>query len=219
MFAALYGVHGIEAARRIDAVLEQVRLSGEDTKAVGKYSSGMKQRLLIARALITQPRVLLLDEPTRSLDPVSASEFRGFLKEEVVGRQGCTVLLATHSPEDVVELCDRVGVIHRGKLIEVGEPDLLLRTYGDNRFRLCVRLAPANLDFVAERLGVPIRGITPSDEDGWWWVTVDGGEGRDSAARLLAGVRDRDVDVAAFQPVELTLAEMISRIVERRGDA
>ena len=87
---------------------------------VGTYSSGMKQRLLIARALLSRPSVLLLDEPTRSLDPVSARDFRRFLREEVAGRQGCTVMLATHDADEALELCDRLAVLHRGRLVAQG---------------------------------------------------------------------------------------------------
>lgn len=217
MFAALYGIHGSEAATRIDAVLRLVRLEHEGTKSVSRYSSGMKQRLLIARALITRPRVLLLDEPTRSLDPVSAAEFRDFLKEDVVRREGCTVLLATHSPEDVVELCDRVGVIQKGRLIEVGVPERLMQRYGDHRLRLCVRHPATDRDELSALIGHPVLDVEPADDAGWTWVTVDGGETRDDAARLLAGVLDRGLTVSSFEAVELTLAELIGRIVERHA--
>src|SRR5690606_12283158 len=91
LFAALFGLRGAAADARIDQLLASVELDDAGDKMVGTFSSGMKQRLLIARALLGQPRVLLLDEPTRSLDPISARRFRRFLREEITGRQGCTV--------------------------------------------------------------------------------------------------------------------------------
>ena len=222
MYAALYGIHGPEARRRIDDVLSVVDLAGEHGKAVAKYSSGMKQRLLIARALMTRPRVLLLDEPTRSLDPVSAGDFRTFLREEIVARQGCTVLLATHSPEDVLELCDRVGVINRGRLIEVGEPADLMRRYGDEVYRLAVRVpsADAHTNAVADLLGT-FNGVTIEREEaeGWRVVTMPVDGGRDASADVIRRLVVAGADIAEFERVRLSLADLITRIVTRKGHA
>ncbi|HSH46152.1 MAG TPA: ABC transporter ATP-binding protein, partial [Longimicrobiales bacterium] len=115
LFASLYGLRGPAADERVTSLLETVELTDTGTKMVGAFSSGMKQRLLIARALLGNPRVLLLDEPTRSLDPVSARRFRRFLREELAARQGCTVLLATHSADEAFDLCDRVAILDRGR--------------------------------------------------------------------------------------------------------
>jgi ABC-type multidrug transport system ATPase subunit len=96
----------------------------------------MKQRLLIARALLHRPRVLLLDEPTRSLDPISAREFRAFLRSEIIERQGCTVLLATHDPEEALEFCDRIAILDHGRLIRVGSPRSLASEFRGTRYRV-----------------------------------------------------------------------------------
>jgi hypothetical protein len=87
----------------LGAVEEAIALLAEGAKLVAEFSSGMRQRLLLARALLARPRVLLLDEPTRSLDPISARQFRGFLRDEIVGRQGCTVLVQTGSADQLHE--------------------------------------------------------------------------------------------------------------------
>jgi ABC-2 type transport system ATP-binding protein len=98
---------------RIDAVLEQCGLSDVADTLVMKFSSGMYQRLAIARALVKQPKILLLDEPTRSLDPAGAQEFWRLLRSL---RGEVTMLLATHSFAEAVAVADRVAILRQGKL-------------------------------------------------------------------------------------------------------
>src|SRR5690606_22622681 len=101
LYATLQGLRGAAGTAEVKRVLEVTGLSTTGEKMVGQFSSGMRQRLLIARALLAKPRVLLLDEPTRSLDPISARDFRRFLRDVIVGEEGCTVLLATHDADEV----------------------------------------------------------------------------------------------------------------------
>src|SRR5581483_2345592 len=142
-YATLYGIPTERIKARVEEVLEVVGLADTKHKLVGRFSSGMKQRLLIGRALIPSPRVLLLDEPTRSLDPVSARGLRTFLRDDVCRRLGCTVLLATHSADEAFELCDRVAVLNRGRIATIRSTDKLLLEFGDDRYRLCTN-APAH---------------------------------------------------------------------------
>ena len=111
LYAVLQGVPAHQLHAEIDRVLAAIGFSEAPETMVGTFSSGMRQRLLIARALLGRPRVLLLDEPTRSLDPISARDFRRFLRESIVRGEGCTVLLATHDADDAWDLCDRVAVL------------------------------------------------------------------------------------------------------------
>src|SRR5690606_16435818 len=134
--AALYGLGRAAERRRIDEVLETVELADAAERPAAHYSSGMRQRLLLARALIAQPQILLLDEPTRSLDPISAVRFRAFLRDEVVGRLGCTVLLATHSAEEAMGLCDRIAVLNHGRLLAIGPAAQLAERVAADRYRI-----------------------------------------------------------------------------------
>ncbi|MDI3341549.1 MAG: ABC transporter ATP-binding protein [Sphaerobacter sp.] len=150
-FADLYGV----PRARADELLALVGLTEAAGRKVKTYSSGMKQRLLIARALVNQPRVLFLDEPTRGLDPTSARELRNLVKQ--LRRQGTTVFLTTHYMEEADELCDRVAFLSQGKIVALDTPRELKLRYGqrsavvllDDRCEHTVRLDdPAD----AERL-------------------------------------------------------------------
>ena len=122
----LYG----QDMRRVDETLEQVGMSDRATDNVRKYSNGMKQRLLIARALIHRPRVLFLDEPTRGLDPVVGLEIRRLIRE--LSRQGVTVFLTTHYMEEADQLCGRVAFLSEGRIVAMDTPNALKVAHGKN---------------------------------------------------------------------------------------
>ncbi|MFL5758632.1 MAG: ABC transporter ATP-binding protein [Thermomicrobiales bacterium] len=124
MFAELYGA----PEGRVDALLAQVGLATVARRRVKSYSSGMKQRLLIARALINQPRVLFLDEPTKGLDPTSSRELRTMIKGLSAG--GTTIFLTTHAMEEADELCERVAFLSSGRIVALDSPRELKLRYG-----------------------------------------------------------------------------------------
>lgn len=114
--ARLYGVD----RKRIIQVLEQVGLVGRDRERLKKYSNGMKQRLLIARALLHEPQVLFLDEPTRGLDPGVARDIRNMVSE--LAQTGVTVFLTTHYMEEADRLCARVAIVDHGRIVAMDSP-------------------------------------------------------------------------------------------------
>jgi ABC-2 type transport system ATP-binding protein len=214
VFAALHGLPRAEAARRIEELLAAVGLDDTGAKLVAEFSSGMRQRLLLARALLARPRVLLLDEPTRSLDPISARGFRAFLRQEIVGRQGCTVLLATHNAEEALELCDRVGVLDRGRLLAVGAPGDLARRLGEDRYRMLLRPLPRELLRALEH-GRLVSDVTEhgADADGWTTLELRIAGGADGAADALAALNAAGAGVALLERIRFTLADLIEGIV------
>ncbi len=113
-FAALDDVPRRSRGGRVDAMLQRVGLTDAAYTLVMKFSSGMYQRLGIARALVKDPAVILLDEPTRSLDPASAAHFWNLVRE--LPSHGATVVLATHSFSEAVAVADQVAVLHHGRL-------------------------------------------------------------------------------------------------------
>ena len=127
-FAALYHVPGHSADRRIGELLEELDVGSYADSRFSSYSTGIRQRFAIARGLLTEPRVLFLDEPTRALDPIAAEEVRRLIADHIVGRMGYTVLLATHTLSEAEAICHRLAIIRHGKLVAAGSMDELSRS-------------------------------------------------------------------------------------------
>jgi ABC-2 type transport system ATP-binding protein len=219
LFAALHRVPRRQVAERLDELLEVVGLQDTGTKMVGTFSSGMKQRLLIARALLPRPSVLLLDEPTRSLDPVSARQFRQFLRHEIAGRQQCTILLATHNAEEAFELCDRVAVLDRGRLLAVGRLDELMGEVRDDIYRLAVR---------TDHVGSAIRALVRAGHgearliDGrgtadWTVLELAIPGGPDAVAAVVDCLAHANVHISAVEHRPITLADLLERMVRLKA--
>ena len=119
-FGALNHLDPRDARRRTDQLLTMVGLADRGNVRVEQYSRGMKQRLHIARGLLTDPDVLFMDEPTMGLDPIGAQEIRGLIPQLVA--QGKTVLLTTHYMSEADQLCHTVAMINKGELVALGTP-------------------------------------------------------------------------------------------------
>jgi ABC-2 type transport system ATP-binding protein len=119
---------------RVDSLLEKVKLIGEKNTQVKKLSKGMKQRVLLCRALIHNPKVLFLDEPTSGLDPASANDIINLL--ETFNKEGMTILLTSHNMEEVDRLCHRVAFLDNGEIADTGSPEELKLRYGVNKMRV-----------------------------------------------------------------------------------
>ena len=124
-FAALYHVPPKEQRVRIDASLAAVKLMDRADDYVERFSTGMRQRLALARALLPDPPLVILDEPTVGLDPQSARDLRDRVRE--LKRQGRTVLLTTHYMEEADQLCDRIAIIDHGEIVALDTPAALKR--------------------------------------------------------------------------------------------
>lgn len=127
VYADLYGLDAVTA--RIAAVAEELDLSDFLDRPSGKLSAGQKTRVALAKALLNEPELLLLDEPTASLDPDTADWVRSFL-ERYRERTGATILLASHNMGEVERLCDRVLMMKRGQIVDDGAPARLIEKYG-----------------------------------------------------------------------------------------
>lgn len=121
-FAAMNNIAGPEAREKIDSVATWMGIADDLDRQVRTYSTGMRHRLGLARALLHGPAVLLLDEPTRSLDPLAAADFRRLLRDELVRGRGTTLLFASHSLAEVEEIADRVVLLDHGKMIACDSP-------------------------------------------------------------------------------------------------
>lgn len=125
----LYGMERGVRKRRIEKMLHFVELSDRASSLVNTFSGGMKKRLMIARALLHEPRVLFLDEPTVGLDPQTRRKMWGLIRR--INEEGATVFLTTHYIEEAEVLCHKVGIIDYGRLIALDTPEQLLKRTGN----------------------------------------------------------------------------------------
>lgn len=126
----LYG----QNLQRVDETLAQVSLLDRAKDNVRGYSNGMKQRLLIARALLHRPQIIFLDEPTRGLDPVVGREIRRLIRD--LSEQGVTIFLTTHYMEEADQLCDRIAFLSEGKIVALDTPSNLKVAHGENAVKV-----------------------------------------------------------------------------------
>ncbi len=124
-FGRLYGLDHEGARRRTAELIDAMELGEVARRPFMGYSSGMKQRMAIARALLHDPPVLCLDEPTRSLDPIAAKHMRRFVLQHLNGDKGKTILLATHNLQEAEELCGRLAILNRGRVLRQGTIDTI----------------------------------------------------------------------------------------------
>lgn len=119
-FASLHGIQPKRLKGAIDEVISEVGLSEASDNMFYSFSSGMKQKLSIARALLTDPKILFLDEPTRSLDPIMAQYIKDLIKRRFAGERGMTVFLSTHRLEEAEQICDRIAIMDSAEVVFVG---------------------------------------------------------------------------------------------------
>jgi ABC-2 type transport system ATP-binding protein len=124
LFAKLYDVPKKEMEERIAKFLKIVNMSEWADEQIGKFSTGMKQRINVIRALVSMPNIIFMDEPTLGLDPQSTSEIRKFIMD-LNQKQGLTIILTTHIMNEAEMLCDRIGLIDQGKIVAEGAPSEL----------------------------------------------------------------------------------------------
>jgi ABC-2 type transport system ATP-binding protein len=127
-FGSLYSAPKNLLAENTESLLQRLGLAQDADRRLGKYSGGMKRRVSIAMALVQDPKVVFLDEPTVTMDPQSRRAMWDVIRE--LKARGKTVVLTTHYMEEAEALCDRVGIIDHGKLIELGAPEALKAKHG-----------------------------------------------------------------------------------------
>ncbi len=177
---------------RVDAVLDQVGLLGRDREPVRRFSLGMKQRLGIAGALLSDPELLILDEPTNGLDPAGIVEIRELLRD--LGRNGRTVIVSSHQLAEIQAVCDHLVVIRFGELIFAGPMAEVLK-----RTREHIEIAPkhaADLDGLGAALAA----------GGWSVGSIDGGL-RVAAAADCAAELNRAASAAGVTLSRLVVAQ------------
>ena len=199
--ATLQGIPSAEGRRRADDLLERVDLAAAADRRVGTYSGGMQRRLDLAAALVHEPRVLFLDEPTTGLDPVS----RKTIWEEVrlLNDEGTTVFLTTQYLEEADQLADNVGIIDRGRIVAKGTPEALKADIGNPHVRLQLEEGSiAEAEEICARIGrllPPVDGRT---------VLVEVENGAADIPRVVRALDEASIGVGSLELVQPTLDDV-----------
>jgi ABC-2 type transport system ATP-binding protein len=214
-FARLHGIPRHEREHRLERLLDRVRLTADADRRFSDFSSGMRQRLAIARALLSDPPVLLMDEPTRSLDPVSAAQLRRWIRDELHREAGKTILLATHNLREAESLCDTVAILARGELRAVSTPARLRRRgIGGPAFRMRVRGTLPAEPRTARVVSVLDAGGGASDVR----VLLPSDDGLDAWIAELRGAGGAILDCAPDEPeLEAVFETLVSEAATEEG--
>jgi ABC-2 type transport system ATP-binding protein len=196
LFGRLYQLPSTEARRRADELLEQFDLADAADRVVKTYSGGMRRRLDLGSALIGQPRLLILDEPTTGLDPRSRLGMWDVIRELV--RQGATLLLTTQYLEEADELADTIAVVDHGKIIARGTADELKSEVGGERIEVVVHDRTRISDAATILSGIGIGSASVDQHTRNITVPSDGG-----AKRLAVVIRDLDEAGIAIDDISL----------------
>jgi ABC-2 type transport system ATP-binding protein len=203
-YAEVYDVPPAQVATRVDFLLTEFELIARADEKVGRYSKGMKQRLALARALIHQPAVLFLDEPTAALDPVATRHVHT-LVETLARREDCTVFICTHNLVEAQRLCDRVAVLERGHLMALGTPSELTRQYV-RRLDVDLEVDPGQIDLVFQTLQqFPQLVGPPKREKETLTLTLSG---RECIPDLVSILLQHDIRLYRLAPREVDLEEV-----------
>ena len=198
-YGRLYGLHGAALRRRVDALIEQYELGPYRKAQYNELSTGLKQRVALAKALVNDPELLFLDEPTLGLDPdvsVRVRQHVAALRRE----QGMTIVLTTHYMREAEELCDEIGFIKAGRILARGTADALKRQMGLG-YVVALKLEPRPT-WLREAPGV----LRCTESDGWIECTVDDPEKR--VPELLRAFVKEGIEVRNLQVHEPELEEV-----------
>ncbi len=145
LFATLYGLPKEEAKQRIDELLNFFGLQDRADTMSQKFSTGMSRKLSVCRVLLSRASVIVFDEPTNGLDPIAASEFRHLLTKVLVAERAKTIILATHNLWEAEQICDRIALLRKGRLLAIGSPNDI-RTRVADRVELSIRVGSSTGD-------------------------------------------------------------------------
>jgi ABC-2 type transport system ATP-binding protein len=205
LHARLWGVPGARAASRIDELVDAFGVAELIDRPVASFSGGQRRRLEIARALVSEPQVLFLDEPTVGLDP----RIRHELLDVIAGlraRHDMTILLTTHYLDEAQQLCDRVAIIHRGEIVALDTPAMLLAGLGTEILELRVEG-----DGDAALSSIRARGVATSDAFAIGSSLTIALDGR-PAGEVIAAITEAEVNASGFSTRSPTLDDVYLRL-------
>jgi ABC-2 type transport system ATP-binding protein len=200
IYADLFGVPRDKVATRVEELLKFFELSDVQNQRTETFSTGMRQRLALARTLLHNPEVIFLDEPTNGLDPVAAHQVNELIAN-LAEEKGRTVFLCTHNLVEAQKLCDRVAVMEHGRLVAIGTPADLIQQYV-RRLDVDIETAPDQTDAALQLISSAssLTRSLPRRTNGTLTLTVTGREAIPELLNLLVRKNIRVYHMAAHQP-------------------
>jgi len=216
-FAALNNLSPTQAEARMREAVELTGLGDALDRTFKEYSSGAKQKLAIARGLLSRPEILLLDEPTRNLDPLASRSLRQFIGERIVDGGKRTVILATNNMREAEELCDRIAILHQGRVRMCGTLDKIRKAiHGRRRYVLSLRgprpEIERRLSQLQPRAGIISLSAQPSTAD-MVTLQLDVDEKSVSASDIVRKMVGAGIDVESCRLEEPSLDELFAEIL------
>ena len=213
-FAALYHVPPHQTKTRIASVLAAAKLADRADDYVERYSTGMRQRLALARALLPDPPLVVLDEPTVGLDPQASRDLRDRVRE--LKAQGRTVLLTTHYMEEADQLCDRVAIIDHGRIVALDTPAALKRTIrAEEVVHLEIGLEGDEGGAVLDRLGESATVARSERSNGTLTVTAHCASARNFVPAAFDAARSTGTTIRHVEVVPVTLEDVFLALTGR----
>ena len=195
-------------AQKISESLKMVGLAGRADDRVSAYSKGMRQRLALARAMMPEPELLVLDEPTAGVDPTGQIEIRQ-LMQDMISKRGMTILLSSHNLDEVQRICDRIALIHKGQIRLYGELEKLQLSMGRGGVEM-ETAGPIPPDVIAGLQNIP--GLTVREQRGK--TLIFSADHQIYASDIVVFLDSKGVKVEQFKKQEASLEEMYTSIVK-----
>lgn len=226
-FASLYKIPGRVAKERIENLFELLDLKDAADKRFDSYSTGMKQRLAIARGLLSKPNIIFMDEPTKGVDPIGTTEIIEIIKKKIVKEWHSTLLITSHNLREIERLCDRIAIMNKGRIIALGTlGELHAKSRCVDTYRLKVQhILEGHLKRIIELTNVlhPVRIINSNSAIE---LEVDFKQGSDGFSRLLQLIINEGGEISkcahvsnSFDNVFQTLVENnLNQVEIRKGD-
>jgi ABC-2 type transport system ATP-binding protein len=214
LFGQLNGMPAAQRRERIRTVLEEVEMSEWGEHKVGGFSKGMRQRLALAQALLSEPELLFLDEPAEGIDPLGRVVVRNILRR--CQEKGTTLFINSHLLTEVEMVCDQVAILHAGRVAESGR--LTEMTSKEREYRLIAASPPEQVLAALDGAVESIESVTAPAGLYAWKLTVGGRPQLNAAVDLLRGA---DVEIEAIEAVRSSLEDVFLKAVEdaREGSA